>query len=156
MLKDNLIKELETSYGFFLNTIECFDEENSNFSPKEGMFTVSQQVAHAAQTVDWFIDGAFISNGFDLNFEKHTEETKNMKSLKQAKDIFTKAVEDAKSVLEKLSDEDLNKPLPEGPVMGGVPKLAIIGAMSDHSAHHRGALAVYARLLGKEPKMPYG
>ena len=156
MIKDNLIKELESSFGFFKNTIECLSEEDSDFAPKESMFTVSQQVAHAAQTVDWFIDGAFISNGFDLNFEKHTEETKNMKSLKQAKDIFTKAVEDAKSVLEKLSDEDLNKPLPEGPVMGGVPKLAIIGAMSDHSAHHRGALAVYARLLGKEPKMPYG
>lgn len=156
MLKDNLIKELETSYGFFLNTIDCLDEDDSNFSPKEGMFTVSQQVAHAAQTVDWFIDGAFISNGFDLNFEKHTEEMKKTISLKQAKDIFAKAVGNAKSVLEKLSDEELNKPLPEGPVMGGVPKIAIIGAMSDHSAHHRGALAVYARLLGKEPKMPYG
>jgi len=156
MLKDNLIKELETSYCFFLNTIECFDEEDSGFSPKEGIFTVSQQVAHAAQTVDWFIDGAFISNGFDLNFEKHAEEMKKMKSLKQAKDIFAKAVDNAKKVLAKLSDEDLSKLLPEGPVMGGVPKYEIIGAMSDHTAHHRGALAVYARLLGKEPKMPYG
>jgi len=156
MLKDNLIQELESSYGFFKNTIECLDEENSSFSPKEGMFTVSQQVAHTAQTVDWFIDGAFVSNGFDLNFEKHIEEMNKMKSLKEAKYIFAKAVEDAKGVLEQLSDEDLNKPLLEGPVMGGVPKLAIIGAMSDHTAHHRGALAVYARLLGKEPKMPYG
>jgi uncharacterized damage-inducible protein DinB len=79
-----------------------------------------------------------------------------MKSLKEAKDIFAKAIENAESVLDKLSDEDLNKPLPEGPIMGGVPKLAVIGAMTDHTAHHRGALAVYARLLGKEPKIPYG
>ncbi len=26
---------------------------------------------------------------------------------------------------------------------------------SSHTAHHRGALAVYARLLGKVPAMPY-
>jgi len=35
------------------------------------------------------------------------------------------------------------------------PRLVVIGAISDHTAHHRGALTVYARLLGKEPKMPY-
>ena len=32
---------------------------------------------------------------------------------------------------------------------------AVINGITDHSAHHRGALAVYARLLGKEPAMPY-
>ena len=40
--------------------------------------------------------------------------------------------------------------------MGGVPKFAVISALSDHTAHHRGSLAVYACLIGKEPKMPYG
>ncbi|RXE95553.1 DinB family protein [Pseudoalteromonas phenolica] len=27
--------------------------------------------------------------------------------------------------------------------------------MLDHTAHHRGALAQYARLLGHSPKIPY-
>ncbi len=156
MIKDNLIKELESSYGFFKNTIECLSEEDSGFAPKEGMFTVSQQVAHAAQTISWFIDGAFVSNGFDMNFEKLENETKNTKSLDEAKKIYEKAMNEAKAVLEKSDDEELNTPLPEGPIMGGIPKHAVIGALSDHTAHHRGALAVYARLLGKEPKMPYG
>ena len=156
MIKDNLIKELESSYGFFKNTIECLSEEDSDFAPKEDMFTVSQQVAHVAQTVDWFIDGAFVSSGFDMNFEKHVKEMKKTKSLEEAKDIFDKAVKNAKNVLGNLNDEELNTPLPEGQIMGGVPKYAVIGALSDHTAHHRGALAVYARLIGKEPKMPYG
>jgi uncharacterized damage-inducible protein DinB len=26
----------------------------------------------------------------------------------------------------------------------------------EHTAHHRGALTVYSRLLGKVPPMPYG
>ena len=46
-------------------------------------------------------------------------------------------------------------PLPPGPIMGGQPRLAIFGALTDHSAHHRGALTVYSRLLGKVPPMPY-
>lgn len=29
-------------------------------------------------------------------------------------------------------------------------------SVSCHTAHHRGALTVYARALGKTPAMPYG
>jgi uncharacterized damage-inducible protein DinB len=39
--------------------------------------------------------------------------------------------------------------------MGGVPRFAITNALTDHTAHHRGALTVYARLLGLVPPMPY-
>ena len=42
-----------------------------------------------------------------------------------------------------------------GEIMTGAPKMSVVGGIVDHTAHHRGALAVYARLLGKEPKMPY-
>jgi uncharacterized damage-inducible protein DinB len=40
--------------------------------------------------------------------------------------------------------------------MGGMPRESIIGGIVDHTAHHRGALSVYARLVGREPAMPYG
>jgi uncharacterized damage-inducible protein DinB len=39
--------------------------------------------------------------------------------------------------------------------MGGAPRLAVFVAIADHTAHHRGALAVYARLNGIVPPMPY-
>jgi uncharacterized damage-inducible protein DinB len=57
--------------------------------------------------------------------------------------------------VEASSDADLLTPLPEGPIMGGVPRIAIFGAIVDHTAHHRGALTVYARLQGVVPPMPY-
>ena len=69
--------------------------------------------------------------------------------------MFAKAIQHAVSTIEKMSEEDLRKPLPAGPVMGGAPKLAVVSAMNDHTAHHRGALTVYSRLLGKVPDMPY-
>jgi uncharacterized damage-inducible protein DinB len=46
-------------------------------------------------------------------------------------------------------------PIADGPVLGGAPRSAILAAMGDHTAHHRGALTVYARLRGKTPAMPY-
>jgi uncharacterized damage-inducible protein DinB len=40
--------------------------------------------------------------------------------------------------------------------MGGQPISDIVWAMVEHTAHHRGALTVYSRQLGKVPPMPYG
>jgi len=37
----------------------------------------------------------------------------------------------------------------------GAPRAAVVSGIADHTAHHRGALSVYARLIGKEPPMPY-
>jgi hypothetical protein len=53
-----------------------------------------------------------------------------------------------------LSDAELLEALPEGPIMGGAPRMAIFGAITDHTAHPRGALTVYARLNGIAPPMP--
>jgi len=39
--------------------------------------------------------------------------------------------------------------------MAGEPRAAIIAAIAEHTAHHRGSLAVYARLLGYVPPIPY-
>ena len=47
------------------------EEADSQFRPHEGMMTVAQQVAHTAQTLDWFIEGASRPQGFDLDFEAH-------------------------------------------------------------------------------------
>jgi hypothetical protein len=40
------------------------------------------------------------------------------------------------------SGEELLAPLPPGPVMGGMPRIAIPGGITDHTAHHRGAPTV--------------
>jgi uncharacterized damage-inducible protein DinB len=55
---------------------------------------------------------------------------------------------------EMMSVAELDELLPEG-IMSGLPKRAILHGMADHTAHHRGSLAVYARMLGKVPPMPY-
>ncbi|GAK59719.1 hypothetical protein U27_06704 [Candidatus Vecturithrix granuli] len=155
MFRDGLIMELQTMRQFFLNSTSCLTEADSSFAPTPEMFTAAQQVAHAALTIDWFMDGAF-GKEFDMDFEQQMAEIKKFTSLQQALANFEKAIERAILTVRESSDEELMSPLPAGPIMGGAPKAAVISAMADHTAHHRGALTVYSRLLGKVPPMPYG
>jgi hypothetical protein len=55
---------------YFDRSTRVLDEADSTFAPMEGMFTASQQVAHAAQTLSWFVQGALAPEGFDLDFER--------------------------------------------------------------------------------------
>ena len=117
--------------------------------------TVAQQVAHAAQTLDWFIEGVSRAEGFDLDFEKHAKTVESVTSLAAAREWMEKAYGNAIQFLRSRSPEDLSRPLPPGPILGGQPISDIVWAMVEHTAHHRGALTVYSRELGKVPPMPY-
>jgi uncharacterized damage-inducible protein DinB len=148
--------QILASRDFFERSTRVLEENDSEFRPREEMMTVAQQVAHAAQTLDWFIDGASRPEGFDLNFEEQAKALKELKSLTKARARFTAACERACEFLRSKTPEELARPLPPGPIMGGQPISDIVWSMVEHTAHHRGALTVYSRLLGKVPPMPYG
>ena len=143
------------SKEFFERSTRVLDESDSQFRPREEMMTVAQHVAHTAQTIEWFIEGASRPEGFDLNFEEHAKGLAEMRSLTEARHRLENAFIHATDFLRGKTPEELARPLPAGPVMGGRPTYEIIGAMVEHTAHHRGALTVYTRLLGKVPPMPY-
>jgi uncharacterized damage-inducible protein DinB len=148
--------QLVASQDFFQRSTRVLDEDDSGFRPREGMMTVAQQVAHTAQTLDWFIEGASRPEGFDLDFEKHAQALEAVTSLAASRQTLAAAYANAIHFLRSRSPEDLARPLPPGPVMGGQPIGEIVWSMVEHTAHHRGALTVYSRLLGKVPPMPYG
>ncbi|MCW8848427.1 MAG: DinB family protein [Melioribacteraceae bacterium] len=153
-MKEGLIKELEIQQTFLLNTISCLSEEDSGFKPKDKMYTVAQHIGHAAETIDWFMEGAF-GNGFEMNFDNYEEKMKEKynsfdDSVKLLKEATARGIE----AIKNASDAELMAPI-TGEIMKGAPKLSVIGGITDHTAHHRGALAVYARLLDRVPMMPY-
>ncbi len=148
--------QLVTSKDFFDRSTRVLEEADSEFRPQPEMMTVAQQVAHVAQTIDWFIEGASRPEGFNLNFNALVAELNNVKSLAAARQMLDAAFANAIKFLRSCSPEQIAAPLPAGPVMGGQPKAEIVWAMIDHTAHHRGALTVYSRSLGKVPPMPYG
>lgn len=146
--------ELRATKEFFDRSTRCFDENDSAFTPVPEAYTVAQHVAHTAQTIDWFLDGAFNPKGMSSNFEQHERDTREITSLKVAREWMDRSVASAIALLEKRTLVELAQPIAPG-IMGGMPRSAIIGAIVDHTAHHRGALTVYARLRGKKPAMPY-
>ena len=154
-MKERLHGELGAAVEFFNRSTGSLTEDDSTFTPAEGVFTTAQQVAHAAQTIDWFVDGAFDPKGFDTDFEAHEAKVRAVHSLADARAWFDRAVAKAREAIDAHGDEEWAGPLPDGPVMGGQPRAAIFGGITDHTAHHRGALTVYARLRGKTPPMPY-
>lgn len=150
------VMQLKQALQFFSRTCSVFKEEDSNYAPTPGQLSVAQQVAHVAQTIDWFVAGAFSPQGFDMDFAAHHVAVRNVQSLAEAFAWLARSVDAAAADLGARSEAEMAAPLPAGPIMGGLPRCAIVGAICEHTAHHRGSLAVYARLLGYAPPMPYG
>jgi uncharacterized damage-inducible protein DinB len=148
-------QQLAASREFFDRSTRVLEETDSEFRPQDGMMTVAQHVAHTAHTLDWFVEGATRPEGFDLNFEEHGKALAQVKSLAEARRKLAAAYENAIRFVRESSPEVLARPLPSGPIMGGQPKSDVVWAMIEHTAHHRGALTVYSRLIGKVPPMPY-
>jgi uncharacterized damage-inducible protein DinB len=153
-MSDALVQDLKSTHKFFKTTLSVFDAADEGFAPSPELYSVAGQVAHAADTVDWFMEGAF-GEGWDMDFDAAIAGAKKVTSLKKAIAEFDRAFEDAISVIGSKSDKELMEPIADTSIMGGAPRLAVISAIVDHTAHHRGSLAVYARLVGKVPLMPY-
>jgi uncharacterized damage-inducible protein DinB len=151
-----VVASLQSMKTFFDTGTKCFEEKDSTFAAVPGTFTVAQHVAHVAHTIDWFVEGAFRPQGFDLDFAGQEARVRGISKLSEARAWWERSMAEAVRVLGSKTEAELAVPLPEDGIMGGVPRFAIVSGMTDHTAHHRGALAVYARLLGKVPPMPYG
>jgi uncharacterized damage-inducible protein DinB len=104
--------------------------------------------------VDWFVEGAF-GEGWNMDFDAELAKAKAVTSLADAKEHLEEAFANIIDVIGSASDEELCAPIPDKQIMEGAPRCSIVSGIMDHTAHHRGALTVYARLLGKEPPMPY-
>jgi uncharacterized damage-inducible protein DinB len=141
--------------NYLLKTVSVLTDEDSTYAPAEGAMSLVNHFAHAAQCIEWFIEGAFSPNGFRMDFEAMYEEVLAVKTLSEAKKQLGDIVDRVVVKLGETSREEMMQPIAEGPIMGGVPRIAIIEGITDHTSHHRGAISVYARLLGKPAPMPY-
>jgi uncharacterized damage-inducible protein DinB len=155
-LVESAVAQLRAVREQFNTSAGDLGEGLSGFRPRDGMMTAAQHMAHAAQVIDWLVEGGFTPTGFDLDFEPQIARVMAVTSLTAAKEWFERSIGNAISVFAVSSDAELMAPLPEGPVMGRMPRLLIAGAIAEHTSHHRGALAVYARLNNVVPQSPYG
>lgn len=149
-----LVMDIQQTLKFFKTTLSAFTSEDEAFAPSPELYTVAGHVAHTADTVEWFMAGGF-GEGWGMDFDASIAKAKAVTSLAEATEWLERAFAAAGETVGKASDEDLFTPMPDTRIMDGAPRIAVISGIVDHTAHHRGSLAVYARLLGKVPPMPY-
>ena len=154
MSKQILLNQLKASKVYLDRATEVLTDVDSSLCPTDGMMTAAQQIAHIAYTVEWFLEGAF-GEGFDMNFEESSKIIQKVSSLTEAREWCSRAYTQALETIEGKSDEELNALTPEDCIMGAIPIHVALSGIIEHTAHHRGVLSVYARLLGKVPLMPY-
>ncbi len=152
---ESLIQELHESREYFDRSTKPLLEENSSFAPTPEMYTVAQRVAHVARSMESMLEGAFSPDGFDMEMENYEKEIRKVSSLEVARRELEGAYAKADEMLKSKSESEWDEELPEGPMFGGQPRWKVIPAIIEHNAHHRGALTVYTRLIGKKPPMPY-
>ena len=155
-MKERLLGELNEAQEYFDRSTRALTEADSGYAPVGGTFTAAQHVAHAAQTIDWFVEGAFGPTGFSLEFEALERQVRKVTSLDAARVWFERAVEKARP-----SDSNRRR-TKTGAIRCRTARSWAAGRArdlrGDRRPHRRiigGALTVYARLRGKTPPMPY-
>ncbi len=145
---------LKKERAFLQNILKDFKPEHATFRPTPEMMTVAQQINHIAFTAHWFREGAF-GVGFDMDFEKIEAANHQDIGLEEAMNNLDQQYGDYIAFIEPLDESALQAPMKENPIFGALPKEVVLAAQCDHTAHHRGALSVYLRLLGVTPTMIY-
>lgn len=154
--KQECVQSLQMNEEFFNRSTSVLDEDDSTFVPAPGALSTAAQVAHVAITIDWFFDAAYTPKGWDMDFEAHMKEATSYNSLGAARERLARSFDRARETVEALSQEEFSANFPpDDPLFPGMPKACIVDAIADHTAHHRGALTIYSRLVGKVPKIPY-
>ena len=154
MDKKLLLNEIAATKDHFDRSTRVLKEEHSGHAPAPGMYSVAAQVTHVALTINWFIDGATTSKGFDMNFAEHDRQAKAVTSLAAARKQLDAAFERLRKFVESNTDAYLDEALTD-PLFNGMRRYRIVPSIVEHTSHHRGALTVYSRTLGLVPIMPY-
>ena len=136
--------------GFFINILKMFLPEHAGYKPADELWTVTAHINHIADTVCWAREGLF-GAGFEAAAKLMQDQTDHPNSLDQAMDRLKHTYNEWITFLESKSTEELDTLLPANPLFGIKPKWHTIYECAEHTAHHRGALCVYLRILGIAP-----
>ena len=86
-----LAEDLRNIREYFDRSTSVLTEEDAGFAPAPGAFTAAQQIAHVAQTIEWFFRGAFAEGGFSMDFDAMDREVRAVKTLAEARQWLDRA-----------------------------------------------------------------
>ncbi len=122
-------------------------EDKENFAPKEGMMTCRQHIKHISLVELQILRK--IVNALNLNMK--IPKTPETDSIAVDIDTLEQTWELTNRLLEKMTDNDLDKPVKLEDENIEIEIRRLMHVMVEHQVHHRGELVVYFREMGKEP-----
>jgi uncharacterized damage-inducible protein DinB len=153
-IKTEMLADIDATRAFFDRSTSLLAEADSGFKATPESMTPALQVAHVAQTIDWFREGGY-EGKWRMDFEAMFTEIVPVTSLTKARSMLAAAWDRLRAATEALTEAQLLETLPDNPILPGRARYHVISGLVDHCAHHRGALALCTRLLGRVPPMPY-
>ena len=105
--------------------ISIFAEEDAGFAPSPNSTPSPAHIAHAADSVEWFVDGAF-GEGWNMAFEGLIAAARAVETLEEAVAWLDRAFEKVIATFPAASDEDLAAPIRDDRIMPGSSRSAVV------------------------------
>jgi len=160
---------------FFSRAVSCLTEEDAAFQPRPDMLSVVGQIHHVTAAVELMLSGIYrefdrfgecerrsrrpggtwFEWGMDWALHANRDLEATDRSLAGALQAFDETMDLAYGAFSQLTMAEMLQPLTPNPMQLATPRAVLHSGIIDHTAHHRGALAQYARLLGRDPQIPY-
>lgn len=99
--------------------------------------------------------GTWLEWGMDWALDANHDLESTDRSLAGALQAFDETMDLAYDAFSQLTTAEMLRPLAPNPMHLATPRAVLQSGILDHTAHHRGSLAQYARLLGRDPQIPY-
>ena len=152
---DQMWDQFRQKYGIYLRLIEAFPEDQYHTHPVPGLRTFAEQVAHTSGTLVRDIARG-IAKGAITAVEGDEPKSAATLTTRAAMVAYAKQCWDqANAAVATIGDAELAAMVPT-PWHMTFPGSVGFNIMSDEFLHHRGQLAVYARLCGAEPPFIWG
>jgi uncharacterized damage-inducible protein DinB len=154
-IKTEALSQIDFIRKTFDRTTSVLEEKDAAFRATPENATIAYHIAHVAQTIDWFREGGF-GDHWRMDFEVMGAEAARVQTLAEGRRWLADAWDRLRATVADLPEAKLEETMGDNPILPNRRRYHTLEGLVDHCAHHRGALAVYARLLGKVPPMPYG
>jgi len=129
---------LEGMREYFNRSTRPLEEAHAGFAPRDGLYTVAGHVAHVAQTIEWFYDSAF-SDTWRMDFDEMDKQARGVTSLADARAWFEARGEQGHAGYRRPQRAGVGVALPAESHHGRAAACVDHRAVTDHTAHHRGA-----------------
>jgi uncharacterized damage-inducible protein DinB len=149
-LRDFLVPEFEAEMRETGRMLAAVPEIHREYRPDPESRSALELAWHIVSSEIWLLEG--IVNG-QLAPEQ-ARLPRHIRSVQDVIDLHRTSVPELLDQVRQLGPEGLLRTMPFNAEDN--PSIVYLSFLIRHTAHHRGALTVYARLLGKTPLMPYG